>query len=115
MTDYSDCPTSKDVSIGINKFPRNVTLEEHVNFLNKGKNLSLIDYKLLELNNSLLSGLPAKKSVYSYLGKYNDENEIIKVLEIVTIPGNRAYTISYNSPILECDNLLPTVQKIIDF
>lgn len=114
MTDYSECPDSKEVTIGINKFPRNVTLDEYVNLFSKVKNLSLIDYKLLEVNNSLLSGLPARKSVYSYLGENNDENEIIKVLEIVTIPGNRAYTVSYHSPILEFDDLLPTVQKIVD-
>lgn len=114
MTDYSQCPDAKDVSIGITKFPKNLTLEEYTDFLNKGNNFTLIDYNLLELNDTLLSSLPAKKIVYSYLGEYNDESEIIKVLNIVTIPGNRAYSFSYHSPILEFDDLMPTVQKIID-
>lgn len=114
MTDYNECPDSKEVSIGINKFPRNVTLEEYVTFGNMGRNFTLMNYKLIEVNDTLLSGFPAKRSVYSYLGDYSDESEIIKVLEIVTIPGNRAYTVTYDSPILEFDDLLPIVKKIVE-
>ncbi len=69
-----------------------------------------MDFEMLESNSTTLSGLPATKIIYKYLG----ENEIIKVEEIMTIKDNKAYHFIYTSPILEFDDLLPTVQKMID-
>ncbi len=52
----------------------------------------------------------AGKMVYTYLG----EEEIVKVQEIMTIDDNKAYHVTYTAPVLEFDDLLPTVQKMIN-
>ena len=67
------------------------------------------DYKLEDFSNTTLAGLPAKKIVFSYLGEYKGQDQYIRSLSVTAISGSHAYEISYTSPRLEFDDLMPAV------
>jgi hypothetical protein len=108
------CPEGKQVYLAVRNLPQNSSMEEILNYLNTAGRFEFTGYKVGDISNTSMAGSPAKKSTYTYLGEYNASDEIIKVLEILTIHGNRAYVVSYFSPQLEFDDLMPVVQKMID-
>jgi hypothetical protein len=72
---------------------------------------SVKNFKLVGLNtNSVLAGLPAYKSIYTYVG----ENTIFKDMEIGAIKGNKVYILTYEAGINEYNDYLPIIQKMID-
>lgn len=101
------------MTVTVSNLQKNTTLEEYAGSYTGGK-FSFTDYKLEEFGNTTLAGLPAKKIVFSYLGDYQGQDQYIKSLSVITISGNNAYEISYHSPRLEFDDLMPAVQQIID-
>jgi hypothetical protein len=113
-SNMTSCPEGKQVYLAVRNLPQNSSMEEILDYLNTAGRFEFTDYKLGEINNTSISGFPAKKSTYTYLGEYNGSDEIIKVLEILTIHDNKAYVVSYFSPQLEFDDLMPVVQKMID-
>ena len=113
LEDYSQCPNMNEVTISVSNIPKNTTLQEYTSYHSGGK-FSFTDYKLEDFGNTTLAGLPAKKMVFSYLGDYKGQDQYIRSLNVITISGNNAYEISYSSPRLEFDDLMPAVQQIID-
>jgi hypothetical protein len=72
---------------------------------------SVKNFKLVGLNtNSVLAGLPAYKSIYTYVG----ENTIFKDMEIVAIKGDKAYILTYEAGMNEYDKYLPIIQELIN-
>jgi serine/threonine-protein kinase len=72
---------------------------------------SVKNFKLVGLNtNSVLAGLPAYKSIYTYVG----ENTIFKDMEIGAIKGDKAYILTYEAGMNEYDKYLPIIQELIN-
>jgi hypothetical protein len=72
---------------------------------------SVKNFKLVGLNtNSVLAGLPAYKSIYTYVG----ENTIFKDMEIGAINGDKAYILTYEAGMNEYDKYLPIIQELIN-
>jgi eukaryotic-like serine/threonine-protein kinase len=72
---------------------------------------SVKNFKLVALNtNSVLAGLPAYKSIYTYVG----ENTIFKDMEIGAIKGDKVYILTYEGAINEYDKYLPIIQELIN-
>jgi hypothetical protein len=72
---------------------------------------SVKNFKLVGLNtNSVLAGLPAYKSIYTYVG----ENSIFKDMEIGAIKGDKAYILTYEAGMNEYDKYLPIIQELIN-
>ena len=114
LSNITRCPEGKQVVVAVHKLPQNTTLQDFLNYLDVVGRFAFTGYKLGDLNRTTMSRFPAMKSTYTYLGEYKDEEEILRVLEVFTIYGNWAYGVSYFSPQLEFDDLLPTVQKMIE-
>lgn len=110
----TSCPQGKEVLISIDKLPKNATLKEFLNYLEVSNKFVYTGYKPGNTSSTTLSGFPAIKSIFTYLGEHNGTDEIIRVLQVSTIYGNRIYTVSYFSPQLEFGDLMPTVQKMIE-
>ncbi len=69
------------------------------------------DFKIIELDtNARLSDNPAYKVVYSGV----EEGVNLQAMLILTIKGDKAYIISYNSEPTRFSNYLPTLQKMIN-
>ena len=72
---------------------------------------SVKNFKLVGLNtNSVLAGLPAYKSIYTYVG----ENTIFKDMEIGAIKGDKAYILTYEAGMNEYDKYLPIIHELIN-
>jgi eukaryotic-like serine/threonine-protein kinase len=72
---------------------------------------SLKNFKLVgSSTNSVLAGLPAYNSTYTYV----DGNVVLKDMEIGTIKGNNVYIVTYEAGINEYDKYLPVIQKVIN-
>ena len=72
---------------------------------------SLKDFKLVgSTTNNILAGLPAYKSIYTYVG----ENTIFKDMEIGAIKGDKVYILTYEAGINEYDKYLPIIQELIN-
>jgi len=72
---------------------------------------SVKNFKLVGLNtNSILAGLPAYKSIYTYVG----ENTIFKDMEIGAIKGDKAYILTYEAGMNEYEKYLPIIQELIN-
>jgi eukaryotic-like serine/threonine-protein kinase len=90
---------------------QNIPLDEIVRAnINKLKQ-SLIDFELIELNATTLSGNnPAHKVVYT-----NREGEDeLKTMQVVSIKEDKVYLITYTAEASRYDRYLPTIQKMID-
>jgi eukaryotic-like serine/threonine-protein kinase len=90
---------------------QNIPLDEVVRAnINKLKQ-SLIDFELIELNATTLSGNnPAHKVVY-----INREGEDeLKTMQVVSIKEDKVYLITYTAEASRYDRYLPTIQKMID-
>ena len=89
-----------------------MSLDDYVNsvissFRQSGINISISDWVPTNLTSN---GNPAMKLVYTW---NNGEMEM-KTLDIYTINGNNAYTISYGAPADKFDSYLAPIQKMID-
>ncbi|MDQ6862546.1 MAG: hypothetical protein M3044_01860 [Thermoproteota archaeon] len=102
---------SLDISIDDISDEKGIALTKYVtdgiNYLKQ----SLKSFKLIGLTtNNILSGLPAYKSIYTYVG----ENTIFKDMEIGAIKGNKVYILTYEAGINEYNDYVPIIQKMID-
>jgi len=69
------------------------------------------DFKIIQLDtNASLSDNPAYKLVYSGV----EQGVNLQAMIILTIKGDKAYTISYNSEPTKFTHYLPTLQKMIN-
>ena len=72
---------------------------------------SLKNFKSVGLTtNSVLAGLPAYKSIYTYV----DQNTIFKDMEIGAIKGDKVYILTYEAGMNEYDKYLPITQELIN-
>lgn len=71
---------------------------------------SFKNFKLIESTNTILAGLPAYRLIYTS----ENENTIVKDMEIGTIKGDTAYLLTYEGGVNEYDKYLPVAQKMID-
>jgi hypothetical protein len=90
---------------------QNITLDEIASANINALNQSLIDFELIELNATTLSGNnPAHKVVYTNReGK--DER---KTMQVLSIKEDKVYLITYTAEASRYDRYLPTIQKMID-
>jgi hypothetical protein len=107
-------------TILVQKLPsHNVTLNEHINnTLNLYresliKNFNLTNFKVIQLNiNNTLWNNTAHKILYSaFSEEYNSD---LRVMEIWTLNGDKAFLIRYIAEAQKYDLYLPTIQKMID-
>ena len=94
--------------------PLNATLKQYTDFAWNFLNLTLTDFNPIQRNSTSVSGIPAESNTYTYLDEFEGKDETIKTLEVITVFENRAYKITFSSPQFDFDDLLPTVQKIIN-
>jgi hypothetical protein len=90
-----------------------MSLDGYVNsvidsFKRSGSNISISDW--IPTNLTLYPSSLAMKLVYTW----NNRGMDMKTMDIYTINGNNAYTITYGSPVDKFDSFMPTVQKMID-
>jgi hypothetical protein len=90
---------------------QNISLEALNNANINNLKQSLIDFELIELNATTLSGNnPAHKVVYT-----NREGEDeLKTMQVVSIKEDKVYLITYTAEASRYDRYLPTIQKMID-
>ena len=107
-------------TIFVQKLPsHNVTLNEHINNTlslyreSLIKNFNLTDFKVIQLNlNNTLWNNTAHKILYSaFSEKYNID---LRVMEVWTLNGDKAFLIRYIAEAQKYDLYLPTIQKMID-
>jgi eukaryotic-like serine/threonine-protein kinase len=60
--------------------------------------------------NSVLAGLPAYRSIYTYA----DQSAIFKEMEIGAIKGDKAYILTNEAGVNEYDKYLPIIQELIN-
>lgn len=89
-----------------------MSLDGYVNsvigsFQQSGVNISISDWFPTSLTSS---STPAMKLVYTW---DNGQTEM-KTMDIYTISGNNAYTITFGAPVDKFDSYIPTIQKMID-
>ena len=89
-----------------------MSLDDYVNsvinsFQQSGVNINISDWVPTSLTSN---GAPAIKLLYTW----NNGEMTMKTLDIYTIDGNNAYTISYGAPVASFDSYMPTVQRMID-
>ena len=82
-------------------------------FIQAGLKFDSTNYKQESLSDIVIAGLPAKKLLYTYFGEYQHQDELIKGLQATIFSGNKTYEIKYESPQLQFDDLLPTVEQMI--
>lgn len=90
---------------------QNIPLDEVVRANINNLKQSLIDFELIELNATTLSGNnPAHKVVYT-----NREGEDeLKTMQVVSIKEDKIYLITYTAEASRYDRYLPIIQKMID-
>jgi hypothetical protein len=89
----------------------NIPLDEVVNANINNLKQSLIDFELIEINATTLSGNnPAYKVVYT-----NSEGEDKhKTMQILSIKEDKAYLLTYSAEKRKYSDYLPTIEKMID-
>ncbi|MDP9288703.1 MAG: hypothetical protein M3P08_10970 [Thermoproteota archaeon] len=103
--------TSLDISIDNSSDEKGIALAQYASGSISDLKQSLKNFKLVGLStNSVLAGLPAYKSIYTYLG----EKTIFKDIEIGAIKGNKVYILTYEAGLNEYNDYLPIIQKMID-
>jgi eukaryotic-like serine/threonine-protein kinase len=102
---------SLDISIDDISDEKGTTLSQYASNGTTDLNQSLKNFKLVgSSTNSVLAGLPAYNSTYTYL----DGNVVLKDMEIGAIKGNNVYIVTYEAGINEYNKYLPIIQKVID-
>ena len=89
----------------------NIPLDQVVSASINNLKQSLIDFELVELNATTLSGNnPAHKAVYT-----NREGEDKhKTMQILSIKEDKAYLLTYSAEERKYSDYLPTIEKMID-
>jgi len=111
--DFSLCPNINEVLVATANLPKNATIEEYISYIQASQKFSYTNYKQENLSDFVIAGLPGKKLVYTYFGDYKHQGEFIKGLQVILLSGNKTYEIRYESPQLQFDDLLPTVEQMI--
>jgi hypothetical protein len=89
-----------------------LNLNEYLTSVTKGYDNIYFDVKVIESStNSTLAGKPAFKLVFTKVGF---DNINYKSMEISTIIGNKAYSVTYTAEEKWYSDYLPTIQKMID-
>ena len=102
---------SLDISIDDISDEKGIALAQYTSSGVSDLKQSLKNFKLVGLStNSVLAGLPAYKSIYTYA----DQNAIFKDMEIGTIKGDKAYILTYEAGVNEYDKYLPIIQELIN-
>jgi eukaryotic-like serine/threonine-protein kinase len=102
---------SLDISIDDISDEKGISLAQYASSGISDLKQSLKNFKLVGLStNSVLAGLPAYKSIYTYV----DQNTIFKDMEIGAIKGDTAYILTYEAGINEYDKYLPIIQELIN-
>ena len=102
---------SLDISIDDISDEKGIALAQYASSGVSDLKQSLKNFKLVGLStNSVLAGLPAYKSIYTYV----DQNTIFKDMEIGAIKGDTAYILTYEAGINEYDKYLPIIQELIN-
>ncbi|HET7283581.1 MAG TPA: PsbP-related protein [Nitrososphaeraceae archaeon] len=102
---------SLDISIDDISDEKGIALAQYANNGINDLKQSLKNFKLVGLStNSVLTGLPAYKSLYTYA----DQNTIFKDMEIGAIKGDKAYILTYEAGMNEYDKYLPIIQEMIN-
>jgi hypothetical protein len=100
----------ESIAVTTEVIPSNLTLDDY-----SSSALSILkgqfpNLKLLETNNSTLSGFPAHQIVYTYTTDGLD----LKNMQIWTIVDGMVYAITYGGTINEFNDSLPVIQNMID-
>jgi hypothetical protein len=102
---------SLDISIDNISDEKGTSLAQYASNGTSDLKQSLKNFKLVGLStNSVLAGLPAYKSIYTYA----DQNAIFKDMEIGAIKGDKAYILTYEAGVNEYDKYLPIIQELIN-
>jgi eukaryotic-like serine/threonine-protein kinase len=102
---------SLDISIDDISDEKGITLPQYASSGISDLKQSLKSFKLVgSATNSVLAGLPAYKSIYTYV----DQNTIFKDMEIGAIKGDKAYVLTYEAGVNEYDKYLPIIQEMIN-
>jgi len=102
---------SLDISIDDISDEKGIALAQYTSSGVSDLKQSLKNFKLVGLStNSVLAGLPAYKSIYTYA----DQNAIFKDMEIGAIKGDKAYILTYEVGVNEYDKYLPIIQELIN-
>ncbi|MFZ0896545.1 MAG: PsbP-related protein [Candidatus Nitrosopolaris sp.] len=102
---------SLDISIDDISDEKGIALAQYTSNGVSDLKQSLKNFKLVGLStNSVLAGLPAYKSIYTYA----DQNAIFKDMEIGAIKGDKAYILTYEAGVNEYDKYLPIIQELIN-
>jgi eukaryotic-like serine/threonine-protein kinase len=89
-----------------------LNLNEYLTSVTKGYDNIYFDVKVIESStNSTLAGKAAFKLVFTKVGF---DNINYKSMEISTIIGNKAYSVTYTAEEKRYSDYLPTIQKMID-
>ena len=102
---------SLDISIDSISDENGIALAQYASSGVSDLKQSLKNFKLVGLStNSVLAGLPAYKSIYTYA----DQNAIFKDMEIGAIRGDKAYILTYEAGVNEYDKYLAITQELIN-
>ena len=102
---------SLDVTIDSISDEKGIALAQYASSGVSDLKQSLKSFKLVGLaTNSVLAGLPAYKSIYTYV----DGKTIFKDMEIGAIKGDKVYILTYEAGINEYDKYLPVIQELIN-
>ncbi|MGB7954422.1 MAG: PsbP-related protein, partial [Candidatus Nitrosopolaris sp.] len=102
---------SLDISIDDISDEKGIALAQYASSGVSDLKQSLKNFKLVGLStNSVLAGLPAYKSIYTYV----DQNTIFKDMEIGAIKGDKVYILTYEAGMNEYDKYLPVIQELIN-
>jgi eukaryotic-like serine/threonine-protein kinase len=104
-------PGSEDVRINVeNLDDPSTSLTQYANDSILGDLRQSRDFTMLQSNpNAILAGNPAFSVTYT-----DKDPDLFKGMDIVTIKNGRAYDISYTADFGNYDNVLPTVQTMIN-
>jgi eukaryotic-like serine/threonine-protein kinase len=109
-------PQEKNVNVLVNVnqgIPKNATLERFIiGDLTFIKN-RFINFQLLESRPSSLAGNPAHILVFQY-SNFLPQLNTLKAMTIVTVKGDKAYSLSYDAEMSKYNTYLPSVQKMIN-
>jgi serine/threonine-protein kinase len=107
----SNSNASLDVSIDDISDEKGISLAQYANDGLSDLKQSLHNFKSIGLTtNNTLAGLPAYKSLYTYV----DGKNTFKDMEIGVIKGDKAYILTYEAGTDEFDKYLPTIQQTLN-
>ncbi len=102
-----------DEKVFVSVDPENMyaNLDQLVSVSLKNLKVQLANFRLSENTKMVLSKQPARKIVYTY---ENEDLEVIKVVQVISIKDTKGYIISYGGKGNDFDKYWPYAQKMID-